>query len=107
MFLQRGVEAPFPRSREPRAGPVHPPGDADVASGRSREAGEGSEACDQTTRKRDKTRGQRGQTMTEFAIVLPIFLLLLLGIAQGGIAFNNYVQLTDALAPVPLGAPLG
>ena len=41
-------------------------------------------------------RGQRGQTMVEFAIVLPIFLLLLLGIAQGGIAFNNYLQLTDA-----------
>ena len=34
--------------------------------------------------------------MTEFVIVLPIFLLLLLGIAQLGIAFNHYIQLTDA-----------
>jgi Flp pilus assembly protein TadG len=33
--------------------------------------------------------------MTEFAIVLPIFLLLLLGIAQLGVTFHNYVQLTD------------
>ena len=45
--------------------------------------------------------------MTEFAIVLPIFLMLLLGIAQGGIAFNNYVQLTDATrAGARFGAPL-
>jgi Flp pilus assembly protein TadG len=35
--------------------------------------------------------------MTEFAIVLPIFVMLLLGIAQLGIAFNNYLSLTDAV----------
>jgi Flp pilus assembly protein TadG len=35
--------------------------------------------------------------MTEFAIVLPIFLMLLLGIAQLGIAFNNYLALTDGV----------
>jgi Flp pilus assembly protein TadG len=59
------------------------------------------------TRKRSRIRGQRGQTMTEFAIVLPIFLLLLLGIAQGGVAFHNYVQLTDATrAGARFGAPL-
>jgi Flp pilus assembly protein TadG len=64
-------------------------------------------AVTQTTRKRHKMRGQRGQTMVEFAIVLPIFLLLLLGIAQGGIAFNNYIQLTDATrAGARFGAPL-
>lgn len=44
---------------------------------------------------RNRVRGERGQAMTEFAIVLPIFLLLLLGIAQLGITFHNYVQLTD------------
>jgi Flp pilus assembly protein TadG len=45
--------------------------------------------------------------MTEFAIVLPIFLLLLLGIAQLGIAFNHYIQLTDATrAGARFGAPL-
>ena len=49
------------------------------------------------TTKRNAIRGQRGQTMTEFAIVLPIFLLLLLGIAQLGIAFNNYLALTDGV----------
>ena len=64
-------------------------------------------AVTQTKRKRHKMRGQRGQTMVEFAIVLPIFLMLLLGIAQGGIAFNNYIQLTDATrAGARYGAPL-
>lgn len=35
--------------------------------------------------------------MTEFALVLPILLFLLLGIIQFGIVFNNYVTLTDAV----------
>ena len=39
---------------------------------------------------------QRGQTMTEFALVMPILLFLLLGIIQFGIVFNNYLDLTDA-----------
>ena len=34
--------------------------------------------------------------MTEFAFVLPIFVVLLLAIMQFGIAFNNYITLTDA-----------
>ena len=34
--------------------------------------------------------------MTEFALVMPILLFLLLGIIQFGIVFNNYVTLTDA-----------
>ena len=48
-------------------------------------------------RRRFSIRSERGQTMTEFAIVLPIFCMLLLGIAQLGIAFNNYLNLTDAV----------
>jgi Flp pilus assembly protein TadG len=42
-------------------------------------------------------RSQQGQTMTEFAMVLPLLVVLLLGIIQFGIAFNNYVTLTDAV----------
>jgi Flp pilus assembly protein TadG len=34
--------------------------------------------------------------MTEFAIVLPILVLLVFGVIQFGIAFNNYIALTDA-----------
>ena len=40
---------------------------------------------------------QRGQTMVEFAIVLPILCILLFGAIQFGILFNNYVTLTDAV----------
>jgi Flp pilus assembly protein TadG len=43
-----------------------------------------------------KLKNQRGQTMTELALVLPILVVLVLAIAQFGIAFNNYVTLTDA-----------
>jgi Flp pilus assembly protein TadG len=43
-----------------------------------------------------RIENERGQTMTEFAFVLPILLVLLFGIIQFGIIFNNYVSLTDA-----------
>src|SRR3712207_561889 len=42
-------------------------------------------------------RRERGQTMAEFALVLPVFALLLFAIIQFGIAFNNYLALTDAV----------
>jgi len=45
----------------------------------------------------NKLRNERGQTMTEFAMVLPLLVVLLFGIVQFGIAFNNYVTLTDAV----------
>jgi len=35
--------------------------------------------------------------MVEFAIVAPILLLLVFGIVQFGILFNNYLTLTDAV----------
>jgi Flp pilus assembly protein TadG len=41
-------------------------------------------------------RDERGQTAVEFALVAPILVLLLLGIIQFGIAFQNYVTITDA-----------
>jgi Flp pilus assembly protein TadG len=41
-------------------------------------------------------RSERGQAMTEFAIVLPVLLLLLLGIVQLGVVWRDYVAVTDA-----------
>jgi Flp pilus assembly protein TadG len=38
-----------------------------------------------------------GQAMVEFAIVLPILLVVVLGIIQFGIMFNHYLTLTDAV----------
>jgi hypothetical protein len=40
---------------------------------------------------------ERGQSMTEFALVLPLMVMLLFGIIQFGITFNNYISLTDAV----------
>jgi Flp pilus assembly protein TadG len=41
-------------------------------------------------------KNEQGQTMVEFAFVLPILLVMLFGIIQFGVIFNNYVALTDA-----------
>jgi len=52
-----------------------------------------------TRRRRNRTaqlRSERGQTIVEFALVGPILIVLLLAIAQGGIAFNHYLAVTDA-----------
>ena len=47
--------------------------------------------------KHNNMSSERGQTMAEFALVLPILVALMLGIVQFGVAFNNYVALTDAV----------
>ena len=39
-------------------------------------------------------RNQRGQAVTEFAVILPVLLLVLLAIYQFGVVFNNYIQVT-------------
>jgi hypothetical protein len=43
------------------------------------------------------TERQSGQTVTEFALVLPLLALLLFGVIQFGIVFHQYVTLTDAV----------
>lgn len=48
-------------------------------------------------RNRAAFRSERGQSMTEFALVLPLLVLILFSIIQFGIAFNNYISLTDAV----------
>jgi Flp pilus assembly protein TadG len=45
---------------------------------------------------RAASRGERGQALVEFAIVLPLLLLLLLGIVDFARAWNVYEVLTDA-----------
>ena len=39
---------------------------------------------------------ERGQAMVEFAVVLPILVMLLLAIWQFGVVFYNYISITDA-----------
>ena len=42
-------------------------------------------------------RDEKGQALTELALVLPVLCLLLFAIVQFGIAFNHYLTLTDAV----------
>jgi Flp pilus assembly protein TadG len=49
-----------------------------------------------TQRRKISLRSQQGQSLTEFALALPILALLLFAVIQFGIVFNNYVTLTDA-----------
>lgn len=50
------------------------------------------------TRRRhiESLRSDRGQAAVEFALVAPILIGLLLAILQAGIAFNHYLEVTDA-----------
>ena len=41
-------------------------------------------------------RTDRGQAAVEFALIAPVLMVLLLGIVQSGIAFHNYLAVTDA-----------
>ena len=47
-------------------------------------------------KKRVDIRGDRGQTMVEFALVLPILCVVLFSIIQFGVLYNNYITVTDA-----------
>jgi Flp pilus assembly protein TadG len=40
--------------------------------------------------------GENGQSLAETALTLPILAMVILGIFQCGILFNNYIQLTNA-----------
>jgi hypothetical protein len=42
-------------------------------------------------------RDERGQNLVEFALLLPILLILLMGIMQFGLIFNAYVTLNNAV----------
>jgi Flp pilus assembly pilin Flp len=48
------------------------------------------------SRRRPIIRDERGQTMVEFALVVPILCVVLFGILQFGAIYNDYVTLTDA-----------
>ena len=43
-----------------------------------------------------KARSEGGQTLVEFALVLPVLVLLLVAIVELGLILNTYVEVTDA-----------
>jgi Flp pilus assembly protein TadG len=46
--------------------------------------------------KRRKLAAEEGQTMVEFALVVPILLVVLFGVIQFGVVYKDYVTITDA-----------
>ncbi|HEY7465476.1 MAG TPA: TadE/TadG family type IV pilus assembly protein [Dehalococcoidia bacterium] len=48
------------------------------------------------TRSGGRRHGQRGQSLLEFALVLPIFLLFVMGTVDFGWALRNYITATNA-----------
>ena len=50
-----------------------------------------------SARARSRARREDGQAYVEFALVLPILLLVVMGIIQFGNAFKDYIALTDAV----------
>ena len=49
-----------------------------------------------TDPKRHTRSSERGQALVEFALVLPILLVLLFSVIQLGIVYKDYLALTDA-----------
>ena len=47
-------------------------------------------------RRKIDLRSEHGQSVTEFALALPILAMLLFAVIQFGVAFNNYETITDA-----------
>jgi Flp pilus assembly protein TadG len=45
---------------------------------------------------RNVKHDERGQAVTEFAVILPVLLLVLFAIFQFGVIFNNYIQVSAA-----------
>ena len=52
-------------------------------------------------------KNEKGQTLVEFAIVLPILLLLVMGIIQFGIIFSAQIALTNAAREGARAASVG
>jgi len=51
-----------------------------------------------------KGSGERGQNLVEFALILPLFLVIVFGIVDFGMAFHSYITVTNAARE---GARLG
>ena len=56
-------------------------------------------------RHQERTSDERGQTLVEFAALLPVLCLLLFGIIQFGVVFHDYLTVTTHRASAR-GRPL-
>ncbi len=53
-------------------------------------------AANNSIQSRVRGRGQKGTALLEFAFVVPVLLVIVMGIIVFGTALNNYLQLTEA-----------
>ena len=58
-------------------------------------------ARDDRTACRRRSAGDRGAALVEFAIVMPLLFLILFGIIEFGIAFNDYQSIRQGAAKAP------
>ncbi len=45
----------------------------------------------------DHLRGDKGATLVEFALILPVLMALILGMFTGGLAYNRKISMTNAV----------
>ena len=50
----------------------------------------------ENTKRQERPGGESGQTLVEFAALLPVLCLLLFAIIQFGVVFHDYITVTDA-----------
>lgn len=72
--------------------------------GRLPAAGEAVVAPTEKRSRRRRNRKQRGQSLVEFAMVAPLFLLMVFGMVDFGIGFYSWITVTNAARE---GARLG
>mgnify|MGYP000934277113 FL=1 len=56
---------------------------------------------------RNQRRGSKGQSLVETAVILPVVLLLIMGIIDFGLLFNNYILISNASREGARRASLG
>lgn len=66
--------------------------------------GYGTESMLRLLKLKKKTEGERGQALAEFALVIPVLLILLVGIVEIGYGLNSYLTVVDSARD---GARLG
>ena len=45
-------------------------------------------------------RGQKGQSVVEFAVIIPLFLMFVMGIIYGGFAYADYLRCNNAVREI-------
>jgi len=57
--------------------------------------------------RKERMFGQKGQSIVETALILPIIILILTGIIDFGLLFNNYLVITNASREAARNAAVG